>query len=314
MNIKAIGFERTRAATLAAALAAAMTLLAMAGTMQSALATYPGSTDGRLAFGADVGGNFDIYTVLPNGEALHRLTDDPLFDACPAWSADGKEIAWCNGVRARGGVIEIWTMKANGTDKLQVTNLGGRMTFPDFSPDGGKIVFGGRLSGATNDDIFVIDRDGGGLVQLTGESANDSLPAFSPNGEKIAFISARSGLDQVWVMDGDGSDPSQLTFDSVFKGQVPDWSPDGTKIAFAAGDPGDVLVMDADGSDQHIVVGGPTDDFGPAWSPDGEQLAFIRFDDRTVYVADVDGTSQHIVRSLGLQAVPAWQPRGERLH
>ena len=113
-------------------------------------------------------------------------------------------------------------------------------------------------------------------------------------------------------MGADGSTPTQLTFDDVFKGQVPDWSPDGSKIAYAAGDPGDVRVMNADGSDQHTVIGGPTDDFGPAWSPDGEQLAFIRFDDRTVYVADADGSGAHIVRSLGLQAVPAWQPRGDR--
>jgi TolB protein len=113
-------------------------------------------------------------------------------------------------------------------------------------------------------------------------------------------------------MDADGSDPQQLTFDDAFKVQVPDWSPDGAQIAYAAGDPGDILVMNADGSDQQTIVSGPTDDFGPAWSPDGQQLAFIRFDDRTVYVADADGTNLYPVRPFGLQAVPAWQPRGDR--
>ncbi len=286
--------------------------LGLVAVAQPARATYPGSTDGRLAIGAEVDGNVDIYTVLPNGAAVHRLTTDPLFDACPAWSADGKRLAWCHGVRARGGNIEIWTMNLDGTDKTQVTSLGGRMTFPDFSPNGSRIAFGGRLPGATNDDLFSIGSDGTGLVQLTSDPANDSLPAYSPDGSKIAFISGRSGLDQVWVMGADGSSPTQLTFDDVFKGQVPDWSPDGSKIAYAAGDPGDVRVMNADGSGQHTVIGGPTDDFGPAWSPDGEQLAFIRFDDRTVYVADADGSGAHVVRSLGLQAVPAWQPRGDR--
>jgi TolB protein len=71
--------------------------------------------------------------------------------------------------------------------------------------------------------------------------------------------------------------------------------------------------MDADGSNAHTVIGGPTDDFGPAWSPDGGQIAFIRFDDRTVYVADSDGSHVHAVRPLGLQSVPGWQPRGDRL-
>ncbi len=287
--------------------------LALASPAQPARATYPGSTTGRVAFGAELEGNIDIYSVLPNGQALHRLTDDPLFDACPAYSADGKRIAYCNGVRARGGIIEIWTMKANGQDKLQVTHLGGRMTFPDFSPDGGRIAFAGRLPGATNDDVFVINSDGSGLVQLTSDLANDSLPAFSPDGDQIVFISSRSGLEQVWIMDADGTDAHQLTFDDSFKGQVPDWSPDGSQIAYAAGDPGDIMVMDADGSNQHVVVGGSSDDFGPAWSPDGQQLAFIRFDDRTVYVVDSDGANERAVRPIGLQSVPAWQPHGDRL-
>jgi TolB protein len=305
----AIG-TRTVQIVVLATTAALVLVLAVAG--RPTHATYPGSTDGRLAVGAEIDGNVDIYTVLPSGAATHRLTVDPLFDACPAWSADGKRIAWCHGIRARGGNIEIWTMKLDGSDKTQVTSLGGRMTFPDFSPSGARIAFSGRLPGATNDDLFSIGIDGTGLVQLTTDPANDSLPAYSPDGSKVAFISDRSGLEQVWVVNSDGTVPTQLTFDDTFKGQVPDWSPDGSKIAYAAGDPGDVLVMDADGSDQHTVIGGPTDDFGPAWSPDGQQLAFIRFDDRTVYVANADGSGVHIVRSLGLQAVPAWQPRGDR--
>ena len=104
----------------ATALAALALLLSLP---LSASATYPGSVDGRLAIGSSVDGNFDIYTFLPNGQALQRLTTDPLFDACPAWSADGKHIAWCHGVQ-RGGVIDVWTMKQDGSEKRQVTDLG----------------------------------------------------------------------------------------------------------------------------------------------------------------------------------------------
>src|SRR6266540_5077436 len=53
-------------------------------------ATYPGSTEGWIASGITVDGNADIYAALPSGNGLHRLTDDPGFDACPAYSADGK--------------------------------------------------------------------------------------------------------------------------------------------------------------------------------------------------------------------------------
>jgi Tol biopolymer transport system component len=276
-----------------------------------AVATYPGSNDGRLAMGSSVDGNVDIYTVLPNGRALQRLTSDPLFDACPAWSADGKRIAWCHGVQ-RGGVIEVWTMKANGTDKHQLTDLGGRSLFPDYSPDGQRVLFSSLRAGASNFDLYVIDVDGTGLMQLTTDQGFDGNPAWSPDGRQIVFTSDRSGMGQVHVMDADGTDPVQLTFGGEFKDQVPDWSPDGSKIAYAAGDPGDIFVMNADGSDQHAIVSGLTDDFGSAWSPDGDQIAFIRFDDRTVYVVNADGSGEHAVRPFGLQSVPGWQPRGDR--
>ena len=294
---------------------ALLAAVAIAATMiQPVAATYPGSSNGRIAFGSDVGGNIDVYSTLPGGQAPHRLTDHPDFDACPAWSADGKSLAWCHGIRARGGVIEIWTMKANGAGKRQLTHLGGRMTFPDFSPDGTQLVFTGRLPGGTNDDIWIIDVDGTDLTQLTTDPGLDGSPAFSPDGSRIVFTSSRTGgIGQVFVMNADGTDPTQLTFDPVFKDQTPDWSPDGSKISYAAGDPGDILVMNADGSDQHTVVGGPTDDFGTAWSPDGRFIAFLRFDDRATRSIDLADGSIHVVSSIGVQSVPAWQPRGDRL-
>src|SRR6266853_6785016 len=243
-------------------------LVGIVGVSQSAYATYPGTNDGRLAFGMIVGGNVDIYSVLPNGNDVRRLTTDASFDACPSYSPDGKEIAFCS---SRSGATEIWKMKQGGTKQEQVTHLNGvkgSAIFPDFSPDGSKIVFGTQISG----DIWVVNSDGGGAIQLTSGPDVDLFPAWSPDGSKIVFI--RNG--QVWTIDTNGGGATQLTFDPAPKGQVPDWSPDGRKIAFSSGD--DIWVMNANGSDEHPVSADPsTIEFGTAWSPTGDQIAFISF-------------------------------------
>jgi Tol biopolymer transport system component len=287
------------------AFAATLALATLVGAATTAHATYPGNTNGRLAFGITVDGNTDVYSVRPNGNALRRLTDDPGFDACPAYSADGDQIAWCGS----GGV---WLMRQDGTERRQLTTFG---TFPDFSPDGSKIVFNGAPSGSTNVDVWVIDVDGGNLTQLTTAPGPDRFPVWSPNGTKIVFQSVRTGLSQVWVMNPDGSDQTQLTFDLVAKDQLPDSSPDGSRIAFVEQTHpvgGDIWVMNADGSEARAITSG-ADKLGAAWSPDGSQIATLDWPSRTVEIMSADGTDTQAVHPGGIQIVPGWQPRGTGL-
>src|SRR5215471_17611911 len=176
---------------------AALALAVLAAASGPAGATYRGKANGRLAFGINVNGNTDVYSVLPNGDDLQRLTTDPGFDACAAYSADGKRIAYCSG--ASGGPVQVWTMNQDGTDKQQVTHLGFVAIFPDFSRDGRKIVFCAGPT-ALGRDIYVVNSDGTGLEQLTSGEGNNVYPAFSPHGHKIVFTSNRTGTSQVWVM------------------------------------------------------------------------------------------------------------------
>jgi Tol biopolymer transport system component len=112
-------------------------------------------------------------------------------------------------------------------------------------------------------------------------------------------------------MNVDGSDETQLTFDLVAKDQLPDWSPDGSRIAFVEQTHptgGDIWVMNADGSNAHALTSG-ADKLGTAWSPDGSEMATLDWPSRTVEIMNADGTNVHAVRPGGIQFVPGWQPR-----
>jgi Tol biopolymer transport system component len=320
----------------AACLSAGLAVVLAATSLAPVLATYPGATNGRIAFGVRASdGSSNIFSAMPDGSDLRQLTAGAGNHLCAAYSADGRQIAYCSDV---SGAWEIWAMKQNGTKEHQVTHLNGFSIFPDFSPDGSKIAFNSFIDAEGSDEIYVVDAaTGGGLTALTdcpgeGTFCLNDYPAWSPDGRQIAFVHAEhfdadgNPLDeQVWVMDADGSHQRQLTTDAPFKDQVPDWSPDGTKIAYASGLSG-IWVMNADGTDQHQLSGcGPSDptpcatgdDFGPAWSPDGTKIAFVRSfqnlgsSNRPVFVMNADGTDQHqLVAGQSLQAVPSWQARG----
>jgi TolB protein len=302
-------------------------------------ASYPGEANGRIAVGVRASdGSFNIFAMQPNGAGLTALTSGAGRHLCPDYSADGKQIAFCSNV---SGAWEIWTMKQNGTKQTQLTYFGGFAIFPDFSPDGSRIAFSGFVGDPQNDQIFVVDvATGLAPVQLTscpGTEPNcfSDFPVWSPDGTKIAFTHG-DGFDnndnpvneQVWVMDADGSNAHALTSGVDPKDQVPDWSPDGSRIAFSSGQFGSegIWTMNADGSNQRQLTGcAPTDpapcengdDFGTAWSPDGSKIAFLRdltnldIADRPVYVMNADGSNPtRITPALGIHAVPAWQARG----
>jgi len=303
-----------RSATLLAG--AALLLLS---TAPPAGATYDGQV-GRIAFGAFVATDRtqgDIWSVRADGLALRQLTDAPGLDICPAYSADGKHIAFCSN---RTGVFEIWVMDANGKDERQLTDLGTQSLFPDFSPDGSRIAFAAPTVAGGVTDLWTVPSTGGTAIRVTDTPGlAERFPVWSPDGHTLLYVAGPpdNSSAQLWTLDVDTGLATQLTTDATFKDQTPDWSPDGEVIAYNAG--GDIWRMDADGTDVVNLTGTPAaNEFGAAFSPDGTEISFtgtggpVPAGERYVQVMAADGANRRLLAPTPglLQAVPAWQPLG----
>ena len=137
---------------------------------------------------------------------------------------------------------------------------------------------------------------------------------LASNTGRIVFTSFRDGNYEIYVMDADGGNQENLTNHPAYDSQ-PDWSPDGTKIAFVSdrdSDATQIHVMDADGMNVIRLTDGPRQKGAPDWSPDGGKIAFS-VDDWEDYVAvmDADGGNREKLEDEARH--PSWSPDGKQI-
>ena len=158
------------------------------------------SPDGTtLAYCAERGGEFDIYTMPVEGGEETRLTDAPGLDDGPEYSPDGRYI-WFNSVRS--GLMQVWRMDAGGRNQTRMTwDEESNCWFPHLSPDGKQVVYIAYKKGdvAPGDhppckhvQIRLMDADGSNtrtLVRLFGGQGTLNVNSWSPDGTQLAFVS-----------------------------------------------------------------------------------------------------------------------------
>ncbi len=203
------------------------------------------------------------------------------------------------------------------------------LTLPAFAQDVGN----GRIAFVQADttgraQIFTINPDGNDLRQLTDLGANYTS-AWSKDGAKIAFTSNRTETAELWIMDADGANQTQITLNTPGINFVPDWSHDGQRIAFASLRQGvahaEVWVMDANGSNAERLTFTPTNPKGftwslhPSWSADGRIVYASTVSGSTeVWIMNNDGSNQVQVTDNSDAAypdsnVPEWSRDGNKI-
>lgn len=180
------------------------------------------------------------------------------------------------------------------TRKIEFTTDEGTWISLDVSPDGQQIVF--DLLG----DLYLLPISGGEAKRLTSGTAWDCQPRFSPDGKLIAFISDRSGSDNLWVMNVDGTGAHAVAKETEWSLGSPTWAPDGNYLVARKWGPYptpenylrsiDLWLYHKDGGKGMELVkgkGNTTINAGPTFSPDGKMIYFSSHPDRFRYNVDI---------------------------
>ena len=152
------------------------------------------------------------------GEPI-QLTKNARIDANPAWSPDGKEIAFTSD---RSGTPQIYVMDTDGGNVRRVSREGLSNDGASWHPEGKIIAYAHRNEAGQRFDIALTRLDTEQTQLLTTEPGSNEAPSFSPDGQHLVFESTRGGSSQIWVIDVDGSNLRKLT--SEGENFAPAWS------------------------------------------------------------------------------------------
>lgn len=257
---------------------------------------FPSPDGKKIVFEISIAGVYQLFIMNPDGTGQVQITHDPANHDTPAWSPDGRKIAYASD-KTHHSVI--YTINPDGTGEERITDDKHEYIHPNWSADSSKIIYCSdddlKPPAKNASEIFSIDLKTKQVTTLIAGGTN-TYPSWSPDGQKIVFRRMLGEMNsEVFVANGDGSDPRNLSNHPAFDGW-PAWSPDGKRIAFGSNRNANyqIFIMNADGTEPRLLANTEGRATEPRWSPDGRTVYFtvckkVDFGvDCQVFVAQVD--------------------------
>lgn len=264
-----------------------------------------------------------IYIADFDGSNMKQITRGNLPHVSPAWSPDGRYLAYTSWV---GGSPEIYIYDTKSNRVQRLTNYKGLDSGANWAPNGKLIAFSGSRGG--NTDLFIIEPTGARRRLFIEGSGLDVDPKFSPDGQYLAFVSGRYGNPHIFVSkirwESETKpvvlDDKRLTYAGWYN-STPDWSPSGDKIVFAGYDKDidryDLFLMNPDGTKLERLTLKTGDNESPTWSPNGQLIMFqsnrkgsSNVKGRSgLYIMQRDGSNQ---RKLNIDLYESYTPTWSR--
>jgi TolB protein len=269
----------------------------------------PGVFATRVAYVVQQGRQYRLLVTDADGEAAQVALNslDPIIS--PAWSPDGRQLAY---VSFESQKAVVWVQETASGQRRMLANFRGSNSAPAWSPDGRSLVLALSQGGLTQ--LWRMSAGGGAPDRLTNSRAIDTEPAFSPDGQQIYFVSDRGGGPQVYRMAAGGGGAERITFDGDYN-ISPAISPDGRTLAYVTrvgGTAFKLMTLElASGTTRALTT--TRDDESPSFAPNGRLIMYAtRLEGRDVLMTTtLDGKIKARLLTSGADVrEPAWGPYG----
>jgi TolB protein len=280
----------------------------VADEIYQSLLGEPGVFSTRIAYVLRSGRRHTLYVTDADGERpqVALASAEPIIS--PAWSPDGRELAY---VSFETQKAVVWVQNLGNGERRALANFRGSNSAPAWSPDGRELVV--TLSTTGIAQLFVMPRGGGSPRRLTSSSAIDTEAAYSPDGRFVYFVSDRGGSPQIYRVATAGGGAERMTF-AGSQNISPAISPDGRQMAYVTRQGGGAFklaLMDLAGGGSPRLLTETSDDESPSFAPNGRLIVYTTRERGrdALMTTTLDGKIKTRLVSTGADMLePAWGP------